>query len=128
MPLLFGSMAGGFVGTVQGASVLSCPTETSPGCTNGLTADQYAALLGQMQAHPTPEVSPIPYDQKEVWSYSFWKVAANTPMYNVPGGNVIFTLDGFTFVSKYGQMGDYTKIKFNRQLGWVRTSALRQTY
>lgn len=127
-PLFFGSVAGGFVGSAQAASVLSCPTETSPGCTNGLPADQYAALLGQMQAHPTPEVSPIAYDQKEVWSYSFWKVAANTSIYDSPNGTVIGKLDGFTFVAPRAQQGDFTQIKYNRQLVWVKRNSLKQTY
>src|SRR5260221_6100137 len=106
---VFGGAASGFMGIAEAATSLSCSTETSPGCTNGLPTDEYSALLAQMQAHPTPEVSPITYDQKEVWSYSFWKVTAKTPMYDAPGGNVIATLDGFTFVSVYGQKGEYTQ-------------------
>jgi lipoprotein-anchoring transpeptidase ErfK/SrfK len=122
--------AGGLVGIAQ-AAASSCPTDTSPGCTNGLPTDSYNALLEQMNTFPAPQapqVSPIAYDQKEVWSYSFWKVSSSTPMYDAPNGSVITTLDGFTFVSVYAQKGDFTEIKYNRQLGWVKRNALTQTY
>jgi lipoprotein-anchoring transpeptidase ErfK/SrfK len=48
----------------------SCTRIDSPGCTNGLPSEEYAALLAQMNANPAPPVSPIPVASEDVAKYS----------------------------------------------------------
>src|SRR5512133_1777941 len=79
-----------------------CSNVDAPGCTNGLPAAEYQRLLAEMQAYPTPAVTPIPIDKKEVGAYSFYKVQPDTKTYDAPNGNVVGQIDnGFNYVSVY---------------------------
>src|SRR5258707_15244536 len=71
------------------ADSTACLQEGTPGCTHGLPTDQYNALLAQMQANPSPDVTPVPYDKDEIWSYGgFWRLKDGAQLYDSPGGNV----------------------------------------
>jgi hypothetical protein len=104
----------------------SCLAAEAPGCTNGLPTDVYQRLLGEMQAHPSPDVMPIPADMKEVRSYSFFRVLPDTTLHDSPNGNPVGKMeDGFTFVSVYAVKDGFAQL---RNKLWVRRDSLKQTY
>jgi hypothetical protein len=103
----------------------SCLAAEAPGCTNGLPTDVYQRLLGEMQAHPSPDVMPIPADMKEVRSYSFFRVLPDTTLHDSPNGNPVGKMeDGFTFVSVYAVKDGFAQL---RNKLWVRRDSLKQT-
>src|SRR5258708_7558682 len=107
-------------------NVNPCPSADSPGCTNGLPSDAYQKLLDDMKANPAPDVSPVPEDKHDVWSYSFWKVLPDTDLFDAPNGNVVSKMDnGFNFVGIYKQSGRFAQL---RNKLWVRKTSLKQTY
>src|SRR5579859_4135385 len=110
------------------ADSTACLQESTPGCTHGLPTDQYNALLTQMQANPTPDVAPVPYDKNEIWSYGgFWRLQDGAQLYDSPGGNVVETAPvGFNFVSLRTTQGEYAQIYKNKL--WVLRSELKQSY
>ncbi len=72
---------------INAEAAVSCNSPDTPGCTNGLPTDTYNALLAQMTAHPSPEVTAAPIDKQEIWNYSgFWRVIDNASFYDQPNG------------------------------------------
>ena len=103
-----------------------CLTETTPGCTHGLPTGVYERLLAEMQAHPAPDVAPVPINTKEVGAYSFYRVLPDTKLYDAPNGNVIGQIDnGFNYVSVYKVQDGFAQL---RDKSWVRRDALKHTY
>ncbi len=80
----------------------------------------------EIQAHPAPEVNPIAVNKREVNGYSFYRVAADTELYDGPNGNVVGKMDnGFNFVIVYEQKDGFAKLRSGQ---WVRRKSLQQTY
>jgi hypothetical protein len=97
-----------------------------PGCTNGLPSEEYQQLLAQMQAHPKPDLSAVPIDDREVDAYSFWRVLPDTAMYDAPNGNMVGKFDnGFNFVIVYKVQDGFAQL---RNKFWVPRSSLKQSY
>jgi hypothetical protein len=103
-----------------------CPREDSPGCKHGLPSAEYERLLALMVADPEPRVFPIPIDQTQVDSFTFYKVQAGAEIFNAPNGAVIGTFnDGFNFISVYSLKSGFAMLKNGN---WLRTSSLIKTF
>ncbi len=103
-----------------------CVDPESPKCTNGLPTEEYQKLLVEMQAHPSPDVTPVAVDRREVNAYTFWRVLQDTALYDAPNGNIVGKFDnGFNFVIVYKLQGSFAQL---RNKLWVQRSSLKQTY
>src|SRR5215813_2811503 len=124
--VVLSSLFSGLIITNARANI-SCVDPNTPGCTNGLPTDTYNALLAQMQAHPSPEVTAAPIDKQEIWNYSgFWHLADNAPFFDQPSGNIVGTAaPGFSFVAIHAVSGEFAQLK---NKNWVRRSDLKQSY
>ncbi len=104
----------------------ACAAADSEGCSFGLPTFQYQALLGQMLAHPTPNVRPLQIDQNELTAFAFYKlVGGATPLYDAPNGNQVDTLNaGFNYVTVISRQGDFVQISPGR---WTTSKYLAAT-
>jgi hypothetical protein len=58
------------------------------------------AVAAQMAAHPHPEVTQIPIDEKLLYAKGYRKVLRATPSYDAPHGNVVGSIEnGFIYVN-----------------------------
>src|SRR5260221_944821 len=70
-----------------------CLRREASGCTNGLPTFQYQLLLGEMAAHPTPNVRPISVDDTEIGRVNYFRVVGGVqPLYDAPDGHVVGVL------------------------------------
>jgi hypothetical protein len=75
------------------------------------------ALAAIMAAHPSPEVNPIPVDEKILGQHSYRRVNGETDIYNGPNGTVVGHLDsGFNFVDAGQDVNGWTEILPNQWL------------
>jgi hypothetical protein len=80
------------------------------------------AVAAQMAAHPRPELTPIPIDEKMLYQRSYRRVVKETDVYDAPGGNVVGHIDaGFTFVNAGKEVDGYIQI---RPTQWLPKDAL----
>jgi hypothetical protein len=98
----------------------------APGCMYGLPADQYQALLAQMQANPAPTVGRVAVDQAELRRWSLWQLdRKNVTYYDSPGGNAIGTENpGYAFISPKNRTEGWAEVEPGK---WVSTSNLSGT-
>ncbi|MEP7285500.1 MAG: L,D-transpeptidase [Chloroflexota bacterium] len=116
----------GFPARIVHADDNKCPAVDSPNCTAGLPTEVYQKLLVEMQAHPSPDVTPVEVDKKEVNSYSFYRILPDAEIFDAPNGNVIGKVDsGFNFVSIYKTQDGFAML---RNKTWLRRSSLKQSY
>ncbi len=89
-----------------------CLTPDTPGCIYGLPIYQYQLLLGEMAAHPEPDVRPIPVDYTELGQSGASRViGGSAPLYDAPDGNQVDVLNvGFRYVSIYKRQGDWVEV------------------
>src|SRR5947207_3141541 len=87
----------------------ACLSAQATGCTNGLPTFQYQLLLGEMAAHPAPDVRPLAPDISEIGVSPYYRVFGGIqPVYNAPNGNVVGVVDsGFNFVALKSRQGDW---------------------
>ena len=68
----------------------ACLRREASGCTNGLPTFQYQLLLGEMAAHPTPNVRPISVDDTEIGRVNYFRVVGGVqPLFDAPDGHVV---------------------------------------
>src|SRR5260221_6901367 len=98
-----------------------------PGCKFGLPADQYDALLGQMNANPAPNMTMIAVNMSEIHRFSFYKWrSSDVTFYNAPNGSPVGQIDpGFSYVYIIDISGDWAEVGEDM---WVPMDALVQTY
>lgn len=98
----------------------------APGCMFGLPANQYQALLGQMQAHPEPPLARIGADPAELRRWSLWQLdRKDVTYYDGPGGRPISTENpGYAFVSPKNRTDNWAEVEPGK---WVPTSSLSGT-
>ncbi len=62
-----------------------CLSGAASGCSYGLPTFQYQLLLGQMLAHPTPDVRPLEIDLTDLGVSPYYRVFGGTqPLYDAP--------------------------------------------
>jgi hypothetical protein len=95
-----------FAVPVRAADVPNCSTvSTAATCpaANGVTGIygiEARTLAAQMAAHPTPDLTPVPINERELYSRAYRRVMTATDVYDGPNGNVIAHIDnGFSFVN-----------------------------
>jgi lipoprotein-anchoring transpeptidase ErfK/SrfK len=100
-----------------------CLDPAATGCSFGLPSFQYQQLLGQMLAHPSPNVRQLEVAESDLDKYAFARVlGGSTTLYDGPGGNAVGTLDaGFNYVTPIQRRGDWTEIETGR---WVPNNVL----
>ena len=92
----------------QGAATNSATCDNVPGV-YGMEA---RALAAEMAAHPTPGLTPIPVDERQLYQHSFRKVLKETDVYDSPSGKAIGHIDnGFTFVNAGQEKDGYIEIR-----------------
>ncbi len=96
----------------------SCLTAEASGCMYGLPTFQYQLLLGQMVAHPLPDVRSLEADLSELGvSRSFRVIGGTQPLYDAPGGAIIGVIDsGFAFVKVRARQGAWAQLGAK---GWL---------
>src|SRR5262249_31081406 len=83
-----------------------------PGCKFGLPEGQYDALLGQMNANPTPNTTTIAVNRTEIHRFSFftWR-SKDVTFYNAPNGSPVGKIDpGFSYVQIIDSSGDWAEV------------------
>ncbi len=129
---LLGTLVVIFLLTLTGPSAaatdnLNCvTTRPKPGCSYGLPTFQYQLLLGQMTAHPSPNVHPLDVDMAELGHTGNPRIIGGaTPTYDAPNGKFIGLLDiGFNHIAVGKQEGDWVQLYPGR---WLRASSLAYT-
>jgi hypothetical protein len=133
LPLVLIAVLGGMFGQARFAkaqdpqdAAANCLVAGAPGCTHGLPTFQYEMLLGQMAAHPIPNVREIEVDNREIRRYSFYRVNRNgATIYDAPGGNAVGSIaPGFNYVGARRREGDWIMI---REGQWIPLSDLQGT-
>jgi hypothetical protein len=78
----------------------------------GLPTYQYQLLLGEMAAHPEPDVRQLPVDLNELGENSASRIIGGSqPVYDAPDGNQIGAINaGFSYVSIYKRQGDWVQV------------------
>src|SRR4051794_9446681 len=72
----------------------NCLNPETPGCMFGLPTYQYQLLLGEMAAHPEPDVRQLPVDMNEIGENSASRVIGGSqPVYDAPDGNQVGVLN-----------------------------------
>jgi hypothetical protein len=98
----------------------SC-TDTCPDVPNMDDVDMQQ-LAAEMVAHPRPELSPIPVDEKMLYGRAYRKVLHATDVYGVPNGTVVGHIDpGLNFVSAGRAVNGWVQIGRDR---WVPQDAV----
>src|SRR5581483_12245657 len=97
----------------------------TPGC--GVATSIYGvemrALAAEMAAHPRPDLSPIPIDEKMLYQRAYRRVIKETDVYDGPGGAVVGHIDsGFTFVNAGQEKDGWIQIRPNQ---WLPKDTLR---
>lgn len=68
--------------------------------TNQVYGAEMRAILAEMAANPTPRVTRLPIDEKQLFSRAYRRIMKETPIYDGPNGQVIGKIDaGFNFVN-----------------------------
>ncbi|HVO42191.1 MAG TPA: L,D-transpeptidase [Aggregatilineales bacterium] len=100
-----------------------CLDPAAAGCMSGLPTFQYQQLLGQMLAHPSPNVRQVEVDESDLDKYAFARILGGaTTLYDGPGGGAVGSIDpGFNYVTPLKKSGDWTEILTGR---WVPNSVL----
>jgi L,D-transpeptidase catalytic domain len=95
-----------------------CLSAEATGCTHGLPTFQYQLLLGEMAAHPVPDVRPLAVDISEIGLSPYYRVFGGTqPVYNTPNGDVVGVIDaGFHYVTIKSRQGDWAQLSPTR---WI---------
>ncbi len=101
----------------------SCLVTDTPGCMYGLPTFQYQLLLGEMAAHPVPNVRPLAYDLDDLGVSAGYRVIGGaTPLYDAPNGNEISVFDtGFNNINVIAIKGDWAQVA---PQGWVKAKNL----
>jgi hypothetical protein len=104
----------------------SCLVPETSGCTFGLPTFQYQLLLGEMMAHPTPDVRQLVVDEDELGHIARYRVVGGTaPLYDAPDGNAVDVIDtGFDYITVRRREGDWFEIIPGR---WMRAQNLTMT-
>ncbi len=104
----------------------SCLMPGTTGCTFGLPTFQYQLLLGEMMAHPTPNVRQLGVDDNELGRSTYYRVVGGSaPLYDAPYGTAVDVIDaGFGYVSVRRRLGDWYEIVAGR---WMRAQNLTLT-
>src|SRR5581483_8365845 len=102
-----------------------CPAKPSTSCTLGLSTFQYQLLLGEMAAHPMPDVRPLNVDESELGRSSLYRVVGgSTALYDAPNGSVIDVRNtGFNYIAVRSVQDGWAEILRGR---WVRANRLTQ--
>jgi hypothetical protein len=103
---------------------LMCITiRPKPGCSFGLPTFQYEILLGQMTAHPVPNVRPLDVDVAALGHSDLPRViGGNTALYDAPNGKFTGFYDvGFQHIRVGQQQGDWIELYKGR---WMHARSL----
>ncbi len=88
---------------------VNCPTGKP-----GLTAEALAA-------YPQPDVRPLVVDEGLLYDRLYRKVPGGLQVFNAPGGSLVTTTGGFSYVTVKNTQGEWSQIDENQ---WVRTNDL----
>ncbi len=84
--------------------------------TSRSTAEQRALAI-EMAAHPRPEVTPVPVDERQLFQRAYRRVLRETDVYDAPNGKVIGHLDaGFNFVNAGRARSGWVEIRSGQWL------------
>jgi L,D-transpeptidase catalytic domain len=102
-----------------------CLSADATGCTNGLPTFQYQLLVGEMAAHPTPDVRRLQVDFSELGMMAYYRVYGGIqPLYDAPNGNIVGVVDsGFSYVNVRARQGDWAQLSPTR---WIPIRDLTQ--
>ncbi len=101
------------------ATKTNCPNANAVGSIYGI---EMRALTAQMAAHPVPEVTPVPVDEKLLFSRAYRRVMQETDLYDQPNGKVVGHIDsGFNFVNAGREKDGFIEIRTNQ---WVQSKVL----
>ena len=93
---------------------------TATGCRAGLPETEYEALLAEMEAQPTPNVTPLEPNLKEINRYAYWRlnIPGGATIYNAPNGAPSGRLDpGYHFITAYSYQDGWVEINAGQ---WVK--------
>src|SRR5690606_3196260 len=75
----------------------------------------------ELAAYPEPNVNPLVVNDNLLLDRQYRKVPAGLQIFNAPGGSLINTTGGFSYVTIKNTQGDWSQIAENE---WVRTADL----
>jgi hypothetical protein len=108
-----------------------CLAADAPGCSFGLPTFQYQLLLGEMAAHPSPDVRPLEVDMSEL-GYSAYNrvIGGSAPLYDAPNGHQVGVIDaGFNYVNVISRKAGWVQVMIGRWLPLTDlTSASSSTF
>ena len=129
--MLVAQFAGvGHVARAEGSGNV-CLVADAPGCSYGMPTFQYQLLLGEMAAHPAPDVRPLEVDLTELGQSNYNRViGGSAPVYDAPEGKQVGVIDaGFNYVNVISRKGDWIQVMVGRWLPiYDLTSASSSTY
>lgn len=87
------------------AALAQQPCSDIPGCddTTGVPDDL-------LEAYPEPDVRPLVVDDAELSSRTYRRVQAGMQVYDAPGGSVLTTTGGYSYVTVETMQGDWMQI------------------
>ncbi len=87
-----------------------------PGC------DDFSGVPQEVfDAYPEPNVTPVAVDDSVLYDRIYRRVTPGMQIYDAPGGNLVTTTGGFSFVTVKEVQGDWTRIDAGQ---WVQSSQL----
>ncbi len=90
----------------------NCTVDTSGRCIIGeLSAIELRALEAEIDAYPSPNVTPIAIDETLLSNRNYQRVLQQVTIYDSPNGNPVGTLDpGFNFFTTINRSGNWIEV------------------
>lgn len=83
----------------------------------GMSAIELRAAEAEMNAHPTPDVVQVPYNEDVVWTRAYRRMTGHVTIYDAPNGSVIGELDaGYNYVTIISVSDGWVQINYGQ---WV---------
>lgn len=103
--------------------IWAVPTMAAPdGCVLNVDCSASLGLSdAELAAYPEPDVNPLVVNDNLLFDRQYRKVPAGLQIFNAPGGSLINTTGGFSYVTIKNTQGDWSQIDEGE---WVRTADL----
>lgn len=102
--------------------LLVAPAFAQDSCADIAGCDDFSGVPQTvLDAYPQPNVTPLVIDDSQLYDRIYRRVSAGMQIYDAPGGNLISTTGGFSFVTVKEVQGDWTRIDAAQ---WVLSSQL----
>jgi hypothetical protein len=102
--------------------LLAAPLAAQDGCVLGVDCARPLGVSSDvLAAYPAPNVIPLRIDDSVLYDRIYRKVPQGLELFDAPGGSLVSTTGGFSYVTIKETQGGWSRIDANR---WVRTADL----